>query len=255
MVSGPLLEARNLLPCFDDGRASSRGSDLSLMAGSLTRVMGEDSHQVSIWLQCLAGLLDPCAGQVRMEGQDLSRLDKRAWQRMRTRIAYLSRDSSLMSVFSMLDNVIQPALYHKLASREQLLSEARVLLDEIGSIDAEQLQQLPAYTDQRCYAQVLIVRVLLLQPRIIIVDDFFSHYDKKIANELLQYIFIRLEQQGMAALVYDHDMTLSMDKQAGTVFVAHDGLLAYASREALLASDNAQVQAFLLNHEVDVYGR
>jgi len=257
MVTAALLEAHGLLPCFADGTLATTpsGVDLSLMPDSITTVLGEDRQQVAAWLRCLAGLVEPCAGQVSVAGEDLFRLSKSAWQRMRTRIAYLNRDSSLLSVLSMLENIIQPALYHKLAGRDELLAEAHRLLDEIGPVDRDQLQQLPAHIDQQCYAQALIVRALLLRPQIIILDDFFSRYDRQAANAMLQYIYLKAGQQGMAALVYDHDMELLMDKTHRHLFIAGDKLLQFDSREALLAADNQQLQALLHNHGVDTHGR
>ncbi|HEY9034681.1 MAG TPA: ATP-binding cassette domain-containing protein [Pseudomonadales bacterium] len=257
MVSTALLQAHGVLPCFEEPQdvSSASGIDLALMPASITAVMGENPSQVSTWLRCLAGLEDPCAGQVRVAGHNLSRLSKADWQRMRTRIAYLNRDSSLLSVLSMLDNIVQPALYHKLAERDELVARARALLDEIGPLDPALLQQLPAYLDPRSYAQALLARALLLQPQILILDDFFGHYDKNTSAALLQYVFGKVEQQGMAALVYDHDMELLTNKCSASLFIDGHRLLQFTSREALLAAADPQVNAFLRNHDVAAYGR
>ena len=260
-MSSVLLQANDLLPCFETtagdrvpASADSAGASFSLSSHSITAILGADAGRVSAWLRCLAGLEDPCRGRVLMRGEDLSRLDKRSWQRMRTRIAYLSNDSRLLSVLSMRDNIIQPALYHKLGSREELLDRAQQLLDEIGPVDDEVLGQLPAYLDTQAYAQALIVRSLLLQPDIIILDDFFRAYSKKQSEPLLQYIFIKLEQHDMAALVYDHPIGSLLDKCSHSLFVTDRGLLQFDTTEALLASDNEELKAFLLDSDFDIYG-
>ena len=253
-MSALLLQAEGLRPCFDDEPSSGTGSDFTLAAGARYAVLGSQAEKVSAWLRCLAGLEDPCRGRVRALGDDLSRLDKRAWQQMRTRIAYLSADSRLLSVLSMQDNILQPALYHKRGSREDLLAACYRLLDEIGPVDDEKLAMLPAYLDDDSYARALIVRALLLQPSIIILDDFFRTRTLKQANALLDYVFIRLEQQGMAALVYDHHMDLLQAQCEPALFVADQGLLEFDSWSALMASNSADVKAFLLDHDVDAYG-
>lgn len=252
-----LLEAKDFSPCYaasgDDRQVVGPLLSLSLPPKTITAVIGDTAEEVSAWLAALAGITDPCAGRVSVLGQDLAHLDKPAWQLMRTKIAYLGKQTRLMSVLSVLDNMVLPALYHKLDSQGALIAKAERLFSEIEFSDMSVMHRLPANIDRHVYGWALIARAFLLNPKVLILDDFFSAYTKDDSDAMLRFIFSRIEQQGMAALVYHPDIQQLMDKCTATVFIGKESILEIKSRNELLQCQNEEVIDLLRKNDIGSY--
>lgn len=252
-----LLETKDFSPCYpesSDIQATGRCLNLSLPPKSVTAVIAEDTDEISSWLTTLAGITDPRTGHVSILGQDLAYLDKPAWQQMRTRIAYLGKHTRLMSSFNLLDNIVLPALYHRIDTHKALIDEAESLFAEIGFTEMSLLQQLPSNIDQHTYGWALIIRAYLLRPRVVILDDIFNTYSKDDSEAMLWFICSRVERQDMAALVQYHDMQHLINISTATIFIGKDSILQFSSRDELLQSKNEDVIELLVNNDIGLYG-
>ena len=252
-MTAAILQTQNLAPCLvsngEPQETDVQGITLSLPAGSVSGVVGPVGSYVSEWLRCVAGISAPCSGRVMLSGVDLFSLDKPAWQRMRTKIAYLDRHTRLLSVLPMLENIVQPALYHKMGNREALQSQALQLLDEMGLQDREMLNLLPAYIDQLSYVRALLARAFLLQPEIIMLDDFFQRYNKKDSAGLLQFILIKAQQQSVAVVLNHADLELVLESCQRICFVSPQLITLFDSASDLMSSSHEEVKAFLLDQD------
>ncbi len=237
-----VLEARALHPLDEN---IHQELDLALNGGDRVHVYGPRVDAVGAWMRCLAAMSDHCAGSVFVLGEDASNLERDAWREMRTRIAYLGRGSKLLSVQTLMNNMILPALYHKRGARDELAARAQQLLEQSGMRDLAMLDQLPAYVDDFVYCRALIVRALLLDPKIMIVDHFLHAFNRKDAVDLLRYIEDRAAQSGMAAVVHHHDLNVFMESLHRVLFIGNEGLRVFDSREAFLACGDAEVRAYI----------
>ena len=71
------IEAENLVMRYPTGRLALDGANLSVAAGEMVVVLGHNGSGKSTMLRCIAGLLRPTAGVVRVAGQELTRLSGR----------------------------------------------------------------------------------------------------------------------------------------------------------------------------------
>lgn len=258
MMANALLEADKLSPCCTDlvdrGQATSPLLSLSLQPKTITAVIGDEGKDISGWLSALAGITDPCSGSVSVMGQNLAHLDKAAWQSMRAKIACLDTDTRLMSVLSVLENILLPAHYHKLANHNVLVSEVESMFRQIEFPDMSILQQLPANVDRYAYGFSLIVRALLLKPKIIVMNNFLYPYTKTDADVMLWFVCSKIEQQDMAALVFHHDYQQVLDICTNVLFIGKDALHKFGSRDELLQCNNEEIQIFLNKNDIGEYG-
>ncbi|MDH5446512.1 MAG: ATP-binding cassette domain-containing protein [Gammaproteobacteria bacterium] len=252
-----LLEAKDFSPSYadltDDRETNGPLLSLSLPPQTITAVMGAADVGVSAWLAGLAGVEDPHTGCVSVLGQDLAYLDKHAWQLMRTKIAYLGKHTRLMSVLSVLDNIVVPALYHKLDEPKSIFAKAKRLLAEIESFDMSVLHQLPDSIDRHTYGWTLIVRALLLKPKVVILDNFFRAYTKNDTESMLQFICSKVERQSMAALLYHHDLHLLLDHSTASIFIGNDSIIEFQNNNELLQCKNEEVIDFLRKNDMGPY--
>ena len=110
--TAPVLTARGLYHIYREGEmrtAALRGADLTLEPGSWTTVMGPSGSGKSTLLHALAGVLEPSAGSVSIDGEDVTRLrpaDRARWRRQRVGVV-LQRDN-LHPLLDLAENVALP---------------------------------------------------------------------------------------------------------------------------------------------------
>ena len=230
---------------LDTTKIQQQGISLSIAPGSIVNVLGPDQCIVSRWLKSLAGIDLAYSGEISLLGNDVSQLDKKQWQFLRTRIAYLDAASKLVSVYSVMDNIILPALYHKQSARDSLTEQASKIMSELGFGDKQELDQLPAFVGEDCYLAALLVRVILLEPDVLVLDDFFGRSNRRIVELLVDYILAIHKERGMTILVNAPEEDLFMRQADKLLFIMHAMVLNYQGYEDFRLSTNDDVKAFL----------
>lgn len=239
-----LINARDITPLNTDIPSASAVT-LQIHANTIYGFIGPDASQVSAWLQTIAAIEPPATGDIQFMGQKTTDLDRTGWQALRNNIAYLNADSALLSVLSTQENILLPALYHKLATRDHLTVQMARLLDQIGFSDMMNLAKLPAYIDELSYTQAMLVRVVLANPRIIVIDNTLRHHDDRNSRNMLVFIKSYLATAQASLLLHDDNADFVIRNANKIVFVDKECVMQFNSRSELQASDDQRVIQYL----------
>jgi NitT/TauT family transport system ATP-binding protein len=172
-----------------EGRKGSvealRGISLEVAEGEFVAVVGRSGCGKSTLLRMLAGLLTPTSGEVWVDGRLVGE--------PRSQIAMVFQRPALLPWRTVLDNVLLPAeiLRKPLA---QFRPRARDLLDLVGLAGFE--KQLPHELSGGMQQRVALCRSLLIEPRVMLMDEPFSALDALTREELsveLQRIHMELQ--------------------------------------------------------------
>lgn len=176
-------------------------------AASLVCFLGQRFRTLNIYLQMLAGLIEPESGAVEhfVEPQVTPAHSHFPG------IAYLDYNSALLSVLNGLENVKLPALYHQLGTRQQIDDQAQALLNEL-QYDANH-KVLPAFMTMLQKRHLLIARALMLKPQVLFIENPFAGLELEEATILGQYL---------TTLVKNKNITL-VTSNANLDFVEHYG--------------------------------
>lgn len=242
-----LINARQITPQHIVDLPSS-AVDIDIVANTHYGFLGPDSSSISAWLQTIAAITPPARGKLQFLGQDTTRLDRNSWQAMRNNIAYTNKDNALLSVLSTQENILLPALYHKLDTRESLTAQMTTLLHQIGFTDMSNLARLPAYLDELSYFQAMLVRIILTNPRIVIIDNSMRHIDERTSRKLVEFLKLHLAKSRATLLLHDDDADFVIRNTSKFIFVGNHFLLQFNSRNELQDSDNEHVLQYL--HEI-----
>lgn len=254
-----LLDVRNL-----SWRAGQRTivSDVSFVieAGKLTAFLGPNGAGKTTILRTVSGLL-PCQAQNQATGIFYDGVCVNEWaisKRVAAGLVYLPQHSTLFERLSVWDNlrlVYENHPFWRAQSLKERLSnfwygskrwqdfctQVETLLEQTGISGTKQ-----QYAGQLSGGQkrkLEVIRALLLQPRVLMLDEPFAGVDPKSIYELKD-LFIQLAHQGIGVLVSDHhvDQLLSM---AQHVYVIYDGRVV-ASGDAQTIMDNEYTQHMYL---------
>ncbi len=207
------------------------GLDLEIRAGEAVAVMGPSGCGKSTLLNMVAGLDRPTAGTVRVNGEDLGRLNETGLALFRRRqVGMIFQFFNLIDDLPALDNVALAAQLTGTSAR-QARRRALELLDELGVADRRNTY--PAALSGGERQRVAVARALMNRPALLLADEPTGALDSRSGEQVMD-LLIDLNQIGQTLLIVTHDPQLATRCASRLVEVA-DGRVARESTLERLA--------------------
>jgi putative ABC transport system ATP-binding protein len=209
-VDAPLaVEAVGLERNYASGRATVAalaGVTLGIRRGEFVAVMGPSGSGKSTLLNVIAGLERPTGGTVRVDGEDLAKLDEEALARHRSkRVGMIFQAFNLLPRLRVVDNVALPLAFSGVPAAERT-RRARAMLERLGmSSRAEhRTNELSGGELQRA----AVARALIGEPAILLADEPTGNLDS-VNGAALIALFEELHAQGQTVLLVTHDAQIA----------------------------------------------
>ncbi|WP_394691890.1 ATP-binding cassette domain-containing protein [Hoeflea sp.] len=190
---------------LDNVRIALEGRDLVSINARVTRgetltVMGPSGSGKSTLLAYLGGFLDPvftASGGIFVDGVDLTALE--AEER---HAGILFQDPLLFPHLSVADN-IAIAIPDTVRGRKQRRAMAEAALEDAGLAGFGDSDPDTLSGGQK--ARVALQRVLLSQPRLLLLDEPFSKLDANLRDQTRQMVFSKARDAGLPVVLVTHD--------------------------------------------------
>jgi len=201
-----LLEVNHLVKHFGDVRAVDDVS-FAIGAGETFALVGESGCGKSTTGRCLLRLMAPTSGEVRFEGEDVSRLRGRDLRRLKQRMQIVFQDpfSSLNPRFSVGRTIAEPLLIHGLCKRSESRKRVAELLEMVG-LRPEYAHRYPHEFSGGQRQRVGIARALALNPRLIVADEPVSALDVSVQAQIINLMVDLQKRLGVAYLLISHNL-------------------------------------------------
>ena len=175
--------------------------DLTLQAAQTHVLIGQSGCGKSTLIRMLIGLVTPDSGQVLLDGQPLQQQNIDA---VRQRYGYVIQEGGLFPHLTARDNITLAARF---LNRDPAHTTARVEeLARLTQFPQEGLDRFPKQLSGGQRQRVSLMRALLLEPDILLLDEPLGALDPMIRNELqqqLKQIFLDLE---ITVVMVTHDL-------------------------------------------------
>jgi len=194
------LELGGIRKRFGDAEVL-RGLDLTAPAGRTTVLIGPSGCGKSTVLRLMIGLLHPDAGTVRIDGVAI---EPRNVSEIRRRMGYVIQDGGLFPHLSARDNVTLMArhLGWSRARVDQRLGELLALT----RFPVEALARFPAQISGGQRQRVGLMRALMLDPDVILLDEPLAALDPLIRAELQSDLRAIFRALGKTVVLVTHDL-------------------------------------------------
>ncbi len=195
--------------------------DLDVAPGEFVAIVGASGSGKSTLLHLLGGLDRPDAGQVWLDGQDLSRLTPAELVRVRNRsLGFVFQFHHLLRDFTARENVMMPLLIGGVSDRTARQRADR-LLDEMGVAErAESRTPVLSGGEQQ---RVALARALVSEPAVLLADEPTGNLDPPTAAGLHELLARLARERGTATVAVTHNRDLAA--RADRVLTLADGRL------------------------------
>jgi iron(III) transport system ATP-binding protein len=194
-----MLEVRNI--SLNYGREVLKDISLQLKQGEIISIVGKSGAGKTSLLKIMAGNLEPTSGEVWFEGVKVKGPITKLIPG-HPEVCLVNQDFQLDKYHTTEENIKNPILYLPEKERNIFLEELIELL-ELGSVRNQQAISLSGGEQQR----LAIARVIAMEPKVILLDEPFSHLDGLLRKKLINY-FLELRRIRKTSLVLvSHDGT------------------------------------------------
>ncbi len=179
--------------------------NLTIPRGSITTLLGPSGCGKTTTLKLIAGLEEPDEGRILFDGEDVTRVppDKRG-------IGMVFQDLALFPHMTVYDNIAF-GLRVRGYSEQEVRRRVREML-ELVNLDPEAYSnRKPSQLSGGQQQRVALARALVIEPRVLLLDEPFSHLDYKIKQKLLIELRRLQRRLGITTVYVTHDQTEAMN--------------------------------------------
>lgn len=230
---GAGLSVRNLRKSYRR-RPVIRDVSIELARGEVVALLGPNGSGKTTCFYNIAGLIRPDAGQVLIDGMDVTLLPM--YRRARLGIGYLPQEVSIFRGLSVEDNImaILEIVEGDIHKRRERLEE---LLSDFSITHLRRAPALALSGGER--RRVEIARCLASDPKYLLLDEPFAGVDPISVSEIRDLVH-DLKSRGIGVLITDHNVreTLEIVDRA---YILHDGrVLMSGTADEVVRDDNVR---------------
>jgi phospholipid/cholesterol/gamma-HCH transport system ATP-binding protein len=242
------IEVVNLVKRYGE-RTVLDGISLHVERGETVVIIGGSGAGKSTLVRHLIALERPTAGEIRVDGVDMARLDDVALAKMRRRFGMVFQKYALFDSMSVYDNVAFPLREQTKLGEKTIRDKVLTKLVELGVEHAA--DKMPAEISGGMAKRVGIARALVMEPEILIYDEPTSGLDPVTSRAVDALIEEMRARFGVTSVVITHDMASAFDIADRVALLVRGKILVEGPPEALLRAEHEEVQRFVRASAVD----
>ena len=206
-------------------------------------IIGRSGGGKSVLLKHIIGLLQPDAGTVLIDGENIVAMNERQLLRVRRKFGMVFQGAALFDSMTVAENVAFGLRRHENLSEAEITKRVAAALDMVDLPGTEQKN--PAELSGGMRKRVGLARAIIYEPQIVLYDEPTTGLDPIVSDSIDKLIIRVRDQLKVTSIVVTHDMR-SARRVGNHVIMLHAGkVYANCTPEALFASQDPVVRQFV----------
>ncbi|MBB0246047.1 betaine/proline/choline family ABC transporter ATP-binding protein [Streptomyces alkaliphilus] len=214
--------------------AAVRDVSFEVRPGECFVVMGLSGSGKSTLVRCLTRLIEPTAGELEMDGEDVLAMDRHRLRELRRhRAAMVFQHFGLLPHRNVLDNIAYGLRIQGVA-REERRERAAAMAAKVGLAGLEHRRpgQLSGGQQQR----VGIARALAVDPEVLLFDEPFSALDPLIRRDMQEEVLRLRREEGRTMVFITHDLNEALRIGDRIALMRDGGIVQLGTPEEIVSS-------------------
>src|SRR5512145_674310 len=226
-----MLQVKNLTKIYDGGVQALNNVSFNIPKGQFLAVIGLSGSGKSTLLRCINRLIDPTAGQIIWDGEDITAATPEEIRRIRRKIGMVFQHFNLVHRSKVITNVlagrlgyVSPAWSFFNRFPKEDVEKAIKQLERVGIADKahQRADELSGGQQQR----VGIARALMQDPQMILADEPVASLDPVLAHSIMKHLEDINEKDKVTVLCSLHFLDL-VHRYADRVVALNEGKLVF----------------------------
>ncbi|MEC8896594.1 MAG: LPS export ABC transporter ATP-binding protein [Planctomycetota bacterium] len=229
----PLLQVDGLTKSYT-GRLVVQGVSFTVEQGKIIGLLGKNGAGKTTTFRMTIGMVRPEQGNISFMGKNITNYPM--YKRARLGMGYLSQEPSVFRGLTVEQNLnailelspMPPA--DRVRKRDELVEEfglGRLLNSKAAVLSGGEKRRLE------------IARALIMEPRLILLDEPFSGVDPIAVSEI-QQIILKLTERGIGILLTDHNVRETLNTTDRSYIILDGRIIAHGDQEEILSDPNAR---------------
>jgi peptide/nickel transport system ATP-binding protein len=214
-----LMQVRDLVCHFGGARASFFGArkvahaingvSLDLYAGETLGLVGESGCGKSTTGQLILNLIEPTSGSVTYLGQEITKLGKMEWRRLRAEMQLVFQNplGALNPRLTIGAQIREPLDIHEIGDAGDRDQKVLDMLEAV-SLPPNLLERYPHQLSGGQQQRVVIARALIISPKLVVCDESVSALDVSVQAQVINLLVDLQKKLGLTYLFITHDLSV-----------------------------------------------
>ncbi|HVK81299.1 MAG TPA: ATP-binding cassette domain-containing protein [Verrucomicrobiae bacterium] len=226
------------------GRQVLDGVDLDVAPGKSIVIIGGSGQGKSVTLKCTLGLMKPDAGQVLVDGAEITKMPVEIRARVMRKFGMLFQGAALFDSLSVWENIAFRLIYADNVPRKDARERAIETMRKVR-LAPEFADVRPIELSGGMQKRAGLARAIIAKPDILFFDEPTTGLDPITADAINDLIVEMVKELNCAAVSITHDMP-SARKISDEIAMLHNGQIVWRGPTSTLdASGNAMVDQFV----------
>jgi phospholipid/cholesterol/gamma-HCH transport system ATP-binding protein len=237
-----MIEVRDLKKSFGP-QPILDGVSFSIEKGEALVIIGRSGGGKSVLLKHIIGLLQPDAGKVVIDGEDITRMPERELIRVRSKFGMVFQGAALFDSMNVAENVGFAFRRQKnLTEKEVALKVAEALdMVELANVEHKRPSELSGGMRKR----VGLARAIIYHPEIVLYDEPTTGLDPIVSDSIDKLIMRVTERLKVTTVVVTHDMRTARRVGHRIALLHNKRIYVTSPPEDIFASTDPVVRQFI----------
>ena len=238
----PVIEISNLRKAFG-GQEVLKDISLKLYNGENLVVLGKSGSGKSVFIKCIARLLDPDSGTINVLGDDVSALNANSLGALRKKIGFLFQGGALYDSMTVRQNMEFPLRRIKRGlTRQETDAKVKEVLENVGLSDS--IDKMPSQLSGGMRKRISLARTIIVDPLIMLYDEPTTGLDPETSDEISALINDVQKKYKTSSIIITHDIECAR-ATANRVIMLKDGeVYMEGNLEKFEKSTDASIKSF-----------